>query len=111
MNSTIWTNIYRVSETSSGSTDRAIMAVVADININLPIGTYWLDWQVTGSESFSGPYAPPITITGQATTGNALQYYPSVGTWNPVNDGSTLTQQGFPFIIDGIVGICNTDIP
>ena len=95
-----WANMYRVSETTQGTTGRAIFANVASAGVTLPAGTYWLDWMTDGSASYSGPWAPPITINGETTTGNAMQY---TGTWGPANDGGTLTQQGFPFIIEGSV--------
>ncbi|MCA9940455.1 MAG: hypothetical protein KC418_17575, partial [Anaerolineales bacterium] len=95
-----WANMYRVSETTQGTTGRAVFANVASAGVTLPAGTYWLDWQTDGSASYSGPWAPPITINGETTTGNAMQY---TGTWGPANDGGTLTQQGFPFIIEGSV--------
>ncbi len=96
---TTWANMYRVSETTQGTTARPVFANVASAGVSLPAGTYWLDWQADGSLA-SGPWAPPVTIDGQTTTGNALQY---TGTWGPANDGGTLTQQGFPFILEGSV--------
>ncbi|HBX69929.1 MAG TPA: hypothetical protein DEH25_11285, partial [Chloroflexi bacterium] len=97
LSSSAWSGIYRVSETSSGGTTRPIMANVVTVNIQLPPGTYWLDWQEGGTLT-SGPWAPPITINGQTTTGNALQY---TGSWAAALDVGTLTPQGLPFIIDG----------
>ncbi len=94
---TTWSGIYRVSETSSGDTMRPIMANTVKVGVMLPPGTYWLDWQSDGTLS-SGPWAPPVTINGQATTGNALQY---VGAWGAALDTGTGTQQDFPFIIAG----------
>ncbi|MCP4591569.1 MAG: DUF11 domain-containing protein, partial [bacterium] len=95
MASSAWSNIYRVTDTTSGSTSRPIMAAVVTVGTLLPPGTYWLDWQVDGSLA-SGPWAPPITIDGVTDTGNALQY---TGTWGAAL--SDIYQQGFPFIIDG----------
>ncbi len=101
MASTAWTNVYRVTEDSTGtSADRAIHAAVCTVGTNLTAGTYWLDWQFDGSSSYSGPWAPPITIVGNDTTGDALQY---TGTWDPVSDGGSGTPQGFPFIVDGVL--------
>jgi hypothetical protein len=100
MTSTGWTNIYRVLDTAPTDTQRAIMANVVTVNVDLPQGTYWLDWQSDGSLS-SGPWAPPITILGQTTTGNAMQYTTTNGFWDVVVDGGTGTGQGFPFIIEG----------
>ena len=94
---TIWSNIYRVMEITSGDTSRPIMENTVNPGIFLPPGIYWLDWQADGS-LVSGPWVPPITINGQATTGNALQYTTS---WAAVIDSGTGTQQGLPFIIMG----------
>ena len=75
------------------------MAVTADANVTLAAGTYWLDWQVDGTLS-SGPWAPPISILGQTTTGNGLQSV-SGGAFAPALDGGTGTQQGLPFQLLG----------
>lgn len=104
-----WSNIYRVSETNSGTdTNRPVMATVVDMeNFALHSGTYWVAWQASGS-LFSGPWQPPITINGQTTTGNGLQY---TGTWAIVLDSGTQTPQGFPFRIHGatIAGLPSLD--
>lgn len=36
-------------------------------------GTYWIDYSLAGSLT-SGSLNPPITINGQAVSGNAKQY-------------------------------------
>jgi len=100
--STTWANIYRVLDTAPTDTQRPVMAIVATIGTVLPPGTYWVDVSTAGSGS-SGPWAPPISILGQTTTGNGLQYTSSTGVWDLAVDGGTGTQQGFPFIIDGTV--------
>ncbi len=98
MASTTWTGIYRVrDDTPPGDTQRAVMESVVTVNVDLPAGTYWLDWQSGGSLA-SGPWAPPITINGATTTGNARQY---LGAWSDALDGGTFTPQGLPFIIAG----------
>ncbi|MER2599848.1 MAG: S8 family serine peptidase [Caldilineales bacterium] len=103
MMSTAWSNIYRTSDTTVGNTQRPIMASVVDMGgLFLPSGSYWLVWQANGSLS-SGPWAPPITILGQATTGNGKQFIPASG-WATANDGGSLTAQGFPFILQGDLG-------
>ncbi len=96
--SSAWSGIYRDSDGSPGADQRPIMANTALVNAYLVPGTYWLDWSTDGSGSYTGPWAPPITILGQTTTGNALQY---TGSWAAANDSGTDTQQGFPFIIYG----------
>jgi hypothetical protein len=95
LTSSTWSNIYRVLDTASGTTtNRPIMANVVTVGTLLPQGTYWLDWQADGSLS-SGPWAPPITINGQTTTGNALQWTTA---WAAATD---VGPQGFPFIVEG----------
>jgi N-acetylneuraminic acid mutarotase len=93
-----FTNIQRDSVTSPCANNRYLFADVASAGVILPPGTYWIDWMTDGSASYSGPWAPPVTILGQTTTGNALQY---TGAWVAALDTSTLTQQGMPFIIEG----------
>jgi MAM domain-containing protein meprin/A5/mu/flagellar hook capping protein FlgD/HYDIN/CFA65/VesB family protein/BACON domain-containing protein len=98
--STGWSNVYRVTEATTGTaTDRPIMANVCSADFALTVGTYWLDWQTDGSLA-SGPWAPPITINGQDSTGNALQYTTANG-WLPIVDTGSNTAQGFPFLIEG----------
>ena len=104
--STGWTNSYRVSQTTTGvSTDRPIMYANLAINVLLPPGTYWLDYQLNGNGSFSGPWAPPIPLNGRSTTGNSLQFFN--GAWNPTFDDATGSQQGFPFLIEGSFNSAN----
>jgi hypothetical protein len=114
MVNTMWSGIYRVSETTTGvATDRAIMANTVNVGgLSLPPGTYWLDWQSNGTLG-SGPWAPPININGQAVTGNGLQSLADNGaTWGPANDGGTgAPQQGLPFLIMGNSGCTASDIP
>lgn len=104
---TDWTNIYRVTETTSGgNTDRAIMWDEVNIGLgggvlHLDPGTYWVDWQTDGSAA-SGPWAPPVTINGQCVTGNALQSLTDNGvTWAPVVDTGSGCAQDFPFLVFG----------
>ncbi|MFC2101633.1 carboxypeptidase regulatory-like domain-containing protein [Bacteroidota bacterium] len=100
MASTVWSNIYRNSDGPGGATNRPIMKVVASTpGLTLAPGTYWVEFSTTGSAA-SGPWAPPISITGQYTTGNALQYTTSSGLWNAAISGAT-DQQGMPFLVNG----------
>ena len=97
--SSSWFNTYRVTEADSGvGVNRAIMANVLTINTVLPAGTYWLDWDLTGTTGLV--FAPPIAITGQTTTGNALQSSNSGVIFNAATDGATDTPQGFPITMD-----------
>ncbi|HRQ40767.1 MAG TPA: proprotein convertase P-domain-containing protein [Chloroflexota bacterium] len=109
MTATGWSNIYRTLDTALSATDRPIMANVTDINTFLPPGTYWVDWQANGTLA-SGPWAPPISILGQTTTGNAMQF--TTAGWANLVDGGTLTPQGLPFIIEGLSDCSNpADVP
>ncbi len=103
---TTWTNIYRVLDTNLAAIDRPVMANTVSVEMVLPPGTYWLDWQSDGSLA-SGPFAPAISILGQTDTGNALQYEPVGGTWNPATD---VEPQGLPFVIEGASAACSVDL-
>ncbi|MCB8946035.1 MAG: cadherin-like domain-containing protein [Ardenticatenaceae bacterium] len=108
-----WANVYRVTETTTGTAiDRPIMASVAAVGgLSLPAGTYWLAWN-TGGTLASGPWAPPININGQASTGNGLQTLDGGTTWAAALDtGAGTPQQGFPFLIEGSSGCAATDLP
>jgi subtilisin-like proprotein convertase family protein len=106
--SSTWSNIYRTLDTALTDGTRPIMASTATVNTFLPAGTYWVDWQVGGTLA-SGPWAPPISILGQTTTGNALQW---TGAWAPVVDGGIATPQGFPFIVEGLADCTDlVDVP
>lgn len=103
LNNTAWSGIYRTTDTDHTSVARPLMADVATVGVELGEGTYWLDWQ-TGGTLASGPWAPPISILGQSTTGNGLQYNPGTATWGALLDGGSATPQGLPFIIEGTAG-------
>ena len=77
------------------------MSATASVGTTLPPGTYWLDWQVDGDVAYTGPWAPPVTIDGQTTTGNALQFVTSA--WQPAVDATLLTALGLPFVIEGVL--------
>ncbi len=100
MSSTAWTNAYRMSETDAGTTRPVMSVTCATPGLTLQPGTYWVDFTLAGSLS-SGPWAPPITITGQSTTGNSKQYT-STG-WGDFVDGGTSTAQGVPFLVEGTI--------
>ena len=99
--STGYTNIFRVTETTGGANNRPIMAQSVDMGgLFLSPGTYWLDWQTDGSLG-SGPWAPPVTIVGEATTGNGLQSVDDGVSYAAAIDDGTNTAQGFPFVCTG----------
>ena len=94
----ISSNSYRVLDTDLTASNRPVMADTATVGARLPAGTYWLDWQADGSLA-SGPWAPPISILGTTTTGNAMQYT-STG-WAALIDTGSAAAQGLPFVIEG----------
>lgn len=91
----VWSGIYRVTDYDSGQgSTRPMMLNTVSVDTILPPGQYWLDWDADGSLS-SGPWAPPIVITGQVITGDGLRFTTD---WAPAVD---LEPQGFPFLIYG----------
>jgi hypothetical protein len=104
MASTAWTNSYRLSEGTPGTTRPNMSIVMATPGLVLEPGTYWIDYTLAGSLA-SGPWAPPITVNGQAVTGNAKQFLGSSSTWQDFLDTGTGTPaQGLPFLIEGTAG-------
>ncbi|MCR9182133.1 MAG: T9SS type A sorting domain-containing protein [Flavobacteriaceae bacterium] len=101
MISTEWSGAYRASEGNESNIDRPIMRnTVETPGLTLAPGTYWFDWDADGSLA-SGPWAPPIAIIGEATTGNGQQSI--AGVWQPLEDSGTFTPQGLPFDVTGTV--------
>lgn len=98
---------FRVSETDLTGRTREIQMVTANTSgLTLPAGTYWIEYSFEGSGT-SGPWAPPIAILGEDTTGNALQNV-STG-WVPLTDSGTLTPQGLPFQMYGTPALSVND--
>ena len=100
--STQFSDVYRVLDTDLTATNRPIMEIKADISgCTLNAGTYWVQWGLTGSAT-SGPWGVAVTILGQTTTGNGIQAIN--GGWQDWKDGGTSTGQGGAFIIEGTAG-------
>ena len=97
LTSSNFTNIYRVTDDLLLSTSRPIMLNDCKFNLSLAAGTYWVAWQTDGTLA-SGPWAPPISILGQTTTGNGMQKL-NQEPWGPTLD--VTGQQGLPFLIYG----------
>lgn len=100
-----FTNIQRDLDTSQCTNQRYIFANTALVDTYLAPGTYWVEWMTEGSSSYSGPFAPPVSILGQTTSGNALQGNLTTEIWTPIDDSGYY--QGLPFIIMGPP--CETD--
>ena len=98
--STGWTNTYRLSQTTPGTTRPIMYLEIATDGLMLEPGTYWIDFSLVGSLS-SGPWVPPVTINGETTTGNGLQFQGSNQSWIYFPDGSLGTYQGIPFLVRG----------
>lgn len=96
----VFSNVYRVTETTSGNSSRPIMQNTVNVGgFTLPAGTYWFDWAASGSLG-SGPWQPARVPSGQSVTGNGRQRIG--GTWNNLLDGGTGTPaQGAPFKVFG----------
>lgn len=97
-----FSGIYRVRDTDLANATRPIMTnVVAADEVYLPRGTYWLEFQVDGDGTLTGPWVPPVTVLGETTTGDAYQRTLGAG-WNPwVDTGTAATAQGVPFVVLG----------
>lgn len=96
-------HVYRQTESGPSSNMRPIMTVTASINVVVPPGAAWIEWQ-TGGTLASGPWAVPITILGQAATGNGRHFDGSA--WVNAKDAGLQTQQGFPFRLYGACQPC-----
>lgn len=95
----IWSGANRVLESDQSATNRQINRVTAATDgLTLDPGTYWIEFSFEGFGA-SGPWAAPIAILGQATTGNAMQSNGSE--WTILEDGGTLTPYGLPFVMYG----------
>jgi hypothetical protein len=103
---TSWSGTYRVLDTNLTDSARPIMANVCSPMgpLQLGAGTYWIAWQ-TGGTLTSGPWAPPVSILGQTTTGNGMQSLIGAA-YAPVLD---VGGQAFPFIIEGSNGPVSVD--
>ncbi len=100
MTATRWTGAYRYQDTAPGTT-RPIMAIIGSTpGLVLSPGTYYFEFTATGSLT-SGPWIPPVTITGQASTGDAIQFT-TAGGWAALLDGTNTYD--IPFNIYGTTG-------
>ena len=99
LGSVVTSEAYRQLESAPGDTSREIQQVTVNTTgLSLTAGTYWIEYSFAGSGA-SGPWAPPYVITGNATTGNALQNL--AGTYGPATDTGSGAPQGVPFQVYG----------
>ncbi len=105
----LWSNIYRTTDNDIGiASNRAIFRLEADLNppVVLGAGTYWLNWQATGTVA-SGPWTPPGTRgpldpTPGPIPGNGQQWNGTA--WVASVNGTSGIQNTFPFVIQGTSG-------
>ena len=99
MTSTSFTNIYRISN-ATPNTNRPVMVQTVSVGTTLSTGTYWLDWMVDGSVSYTGPWANPVQYAGVngKPGANARNY---ISSWGNVVDSGNGAAQDFPFLIMG----------
>ena len=102
-----WTGCYRARESDPGDTTRPIFWVEAAVSppLHLAPGTYWLDWQTSGTIA-SGPWAVPVTILGlpAAPNANARAFVGPSGPWINARDTGNQAQQELAFTVRGTPG-------
>jgi hypothetical protein len=104
----LFSGIYRTTATAPcpGATTRAIWSEVCTLASNcapcLPQGTYWVDFQHTGTLA-SGPFVPPVTprLGGPDATPDARQL--ASGVWADVVDNVDGLPEEIPFVIEGVL--------
>lgn len=99
--STSWTGVYRAALAGLGNcanTNRPVMdALMQGNGLVLGPGTYWLDFQLSGSLPGT-VWTPPVTVPNVPQTGNARQ--DAGAGWQWVASGGadpSVHQQGIPF--------------
>jgi hypothetical protein len=100
-----WAGAYRVPDTDFLNTNRAIFRVEATIDPPLLLnpGSYWLDWQSSGSLA-SGPWSVPVTVLGQTGPANANGRWFDGTTWTNLRDTASNSPQDLTFVIRGTPG-------
>jgi hypothetical protein len=64
----VWSNIYRVhAGVPQTNTDRAVFAVTCTVGTQLAMGTYYVDFAMPNTSTFSGPWAPTNSSTSTST--------------------------------------------
>lgn len=102
LDSTNWTGIYRVTNTTLTNAQRPVMNVAAYFpNLLLTQGTYWADWSLTAGGNL---FAPPVmTTSGTLVTGNSRQFNVSTSTWGNTADGTSFIPVDLPFAVSGSI--------
>jgi subtilisin-like proprotein convertase family protein len=102
-------SMYRIFNATPGTT-RQIWKLEANVNVVLPPGTYWIEWQTGVGTGITSNFCPPSTVVGATTQPgyNAKQHDLTANTWSNVADGTTIPNnfQDFPFVIDYGTNAC-----
>ena len=104
LSKTGFTGIYRVTPTTLTNTNRPVMkSSVATTGLELPSGTYWIEYMAGGSLA-TGPFAPQRTLgTTHISTGNGYQYNTAWIQATELNSsGSNPQVKGMPLVVYGI---------
>ncbi len=101
--------MYRIFNGAPGTT-REIWKLEANVNVVLPAGTYWVEWQTGVTTGLTSNFTPPSTVVGtQTQTGNnGKQHDIAAGTWTSVVDGTTDPNnfQDFHFLVNYSTSAC-----
>ena len=95
-----WSGMYRAVEEAPDNTHRPVSRIIYrfEEHLMLPAGTYWI-WFEMSQESAGLIFTPPVTVPGEAATGNARQFGYSSGLYEPIFDAEN--PQGLPVRVYG----------
>ena len=102
------TPLYRIFPAQC-ATLRRMQSVRADAEVTLPPGVFWLEWCAAGT-SWSGPWAPAVTIEGVPGQPGANARHKTWEGWSDAIDGGVA--QDFAFVVEGTTQCypdCNGD--
>lgn len=101
-NSSVESNIYRIFNAATGTT-RRVWDIVANTNISLTAGTYWIEY-ATDVTAGAAHFLPSSTVVGTVTqAGNNAQAWSGTA-WGPLLDGTN--PQDLPFSVN-YTTVCN----
>lgn len=100
-----WTGAYRTEDiiyytNHHLDTIRPIFQVKANVNTTLPAGHYWVSVSFVGVTT-NEVYGIPLVDANHVTTGDALTFNSTDGTWGPWTDDASHEQMGMPMRIFG----------
>lgn len=102
LSSSQWTGAYRASTNAPLGNTRPIWDAVGSLGgLILAEGEYWVE--VGMFSSLGTMWMPGVSIPDESTTGDALVFTVSTGTWANWVDSGSNTQVGMPFVLTGSV--------